>query len=259
MPKVLARFGGLVALAAAAAFLFLQSGFFRLERLAVTGNHRVSQDEVALLAGVTPGARLYSLRLDDVASRIERNPWIRDAQVSRRWPATLVVKVTERQPVALIPYYQYFLAVDRDGVALGLVQDMASLEVPIIGGIPSSRVLLGRPYPVDKLKVGLQCLKALGKPWVDQVSDLDLSGDQDLTMFLRGPVEVRLTQSGDLTGKMQTLATILADAQAKGLKLAKVDLRWDGQPVITLKNQAAGGGSKGTAVGGSPVGGTPTK
>ncbi len=250
MPKVITRLGGLLALAVAA-FLFLQSGFFRLERIVVTGNKRVTQDEVVLLAGVAPGTHLYGLRLDRVAERVRQNPWVMDARVTRRWPAALVITVTERQPVALIPYYQYFLAVDRDGTALGLVQDLASLEVPVIGGLSSSEVLLGRPYPVDKLKVGLTCLQALGQPWVDQVSDLDLSGDRDLTMFLRGPIEVQVSQTGDLKAKMQTLATILTDAQAKGLNLAKVDLRWDGQPVIVLKNQPVGGAKGGTS-GGTP-------
>lgn len=250
MPKVVTRLGGLLALAVAA-FLFLQSGFFRLERVVVTGNKRVTQDEVTLLAGVTPGSRLYALRLDQVADRVKKSPWVLDARVTRRWPATLVIDVTERQPVALIPYYQYFLAVDRDGMALGLLQDLASLEVPVIGGLSSSEVLLGQPYPVDKLKVGLTCLEALGKPWVDQVSDMDLSGDRDLTMFLRGPIEVQVSQTGDLKAKMQTLATILTDAQAKGLNLARVDLRWDGQPVIVLKNQGSGGAKGGTS-GGTP-------
>lgn len=236
MPKAIARVGGVLALAAAA-FLFLQSGFFRLERVVVTGNHRVSQAEVAVLTGVAPGARLYAIRLEQVAARVEQNPWVAKATVTRRWPATLVVDVTERQPAALVPYYQYYLAVDQQGTALGLVSDLASLDVPVVNGIPSNRVLLGHPYPVDKLKQALLCLDVLGKDWVPQVSDLDLQGDDGLTLYLEGPVEVQVGQGGDLAAKMQTLVAILTDAKAKGLDLDRVDLRWEGQPVITLKNQ----------------------
>lgn len=250
MPKVIARVGGLLAVALAA-FLFLQSGFFRVERIVVTGNHRVSQDEVAVLTGVLPGDRLYGLRVKDVARRVKQNPWVADVVVTRRWPATLAVQVTEREPAALVPYYQYYLAVDREGTALGLVQDLSTVDVPVINGVPSAHVILGRPYPVDKLKTGLQCLTALGKPWVDQVSDLELQGDDGLTMFLEGPVEVRVGQGGNLPDKMRTLATILIDARSKGLDLARVDLRWDGQPVITLKNQNSAGDSKSNSSGGT--------
>ncbi|MHB9145184.1 MAG: cell division protein FtsQ/DivIB [Symbiobacteriia bacterium] len=238
----------------------MQSGFFRLERIVVTGNHRVSQDEVAVLTGVAPGAHLYSIRLEQVAKRLEQNPWVAKAVVSRGWPATLVVDVTERQPVALVPYYQYYLAVDQSGRALGLVQDLAALDVPVINGAPSNRVLLGHPYPVDKLKTALLCLRVLGKDWVPLVSDLDLQGDNGLTLYLEGPVEVQVGQDGDPAAKMQTLVTILADAKAKGLDLDRVDLRWDGQPVITLRNQKAAptgpATTAGTGTGSQPEGGT---
>lgn len=61
---------------------------------------RVSADQVraALLPVLDRG--FFALDLGRVRSAVEAVPWVASAQVSRRWPDTLAVRVQEHEPVA---------------------------------------------------------------------------------------------------------------------------------------------------------------
>lgn len=61
---------------------------------------RVSADQVraALLPVLDRG--FFALDLGQVRSAVEALPWVASAQVSRRWPDTLAVRVQEHEPVA---------------------------------------------------------------------------------------------------------------------------------------------------------------
>ncbi|CAM5781553.1 cell division protein FtsQ/DivIB [Castellaniella caeni] len=52
------------------------------------------------LAGQVHG-NFFLLNLDQVRHRIETAPWVRHAAIRRVWPATLLVKIEEQQPLAL--------------------------------------------------------------------------------------------------------------------------------------------------------------
>ena len=67
-----------------------------------TGNRVVSAADVAAAAGVQHGDRMTGVDTGEVAARVEAMPWVRTASVSREWPSTVRVTVTERRPVAVV-------------------------------------------------------------------------------------------------------------------------------------------------------------
>ncbi|HHW4682928.1 MAG TPA: cell division protein FtsQ/DivIB, partial [Xylella sp.] len=72
-----------------------------LAKLRVTGDFkRVSPEE--LRAVVLPYVRsgFFAVRLQQAQDAIERLPWVEHAQVSKRWPDVLEVRVVEHQPYA---------------------------------------------------------------------------------------------------------------------------------------------------------------
>lgn len=74
---------------------------FKLDTLLVEG--RVYSDPAAVKAavGIEQGAPLLSFDPDSARVAIEKLPWIKSALVTRRWPGTVYIELTERQPLAL--------------------------------------------------------------------------------------------------------------------------------------------------------------
>lgn len=94
-----------------------QAGFM-LKRVELTGNSRVSRLAIYNVAFDQDSMAMPLIDLAATRQRLLRFGWIRDAQVSRRLPDTLVIRVIERVPAAIWQNNQQLNLIDSDGVVL---------------------------------------------------------------------------------------------------------------------------------------------
>ena len=219
-----------------AAFTFLNSPYFRLERIDVLGASRVPEQEIRAFAGVKPGESLLRIRPDRVAAEVSKNPWVKEVRVRRVLPGKLEISVVEREPLARIPYYGFFVSVDAQGVALALVEGAPAADLAIVTGVNSSQVILGQPYPSPMLPSALSCLSNLSPEARRLISEVHLGDKGELTMYTLDGVTIRVGQDGDLQAKMKLLEAMLQEARNKKLSLEYIDLRYDGKPVSKPRN-----------------------
>lgn len=100
----------------------------------------VSSQTIIDLAAVPLGkVSLFSLDLDKVEERILSHPWIREVQLTKRFPGTLSVSVVFRDPKALIQRDNGSLAyVDSNGKVFGSLNLRAQPDLPMIEGVAES-------------------------------------------------------------------------------------------------------------------------
>jgi hypothetical protein len=72
-----------------------------VDEVVVRGPDPGRAEEVEVAAGVDAGAPLATLDLDAVRAAALSVPWVGTATVSRSWPASVVIEVTSRRPVAV--------------------------------------------------------------------------------------------------------------------------------------------------------------
>lgn len=91
--------GGLM-LAAAAVVAFARLPILPIRQVVVTGELREVQraDVEQALSGLR--GNLVSVSLDGVRAALEKLPWVRRAEVRRKWPGTLELTLHEHRPVA---------------------------------------------------------------------------------------------------------------------------------------------------------------
>lgn len=144
--------GGVVAVLGA--WLVLGTSLFGVRQVQVSGVSFVVPAEIQQVAAVAPGTPLARVDLAAVESRVGALPPVERVAVRRDWPATLVIEVVERTPVAAVPAGQRFLLVDSRGIAFGTVG-----RVP--AGLPLVR-LAASPDPADPTtRAALTVLAAL--------------------------------------------------------------------------------------------------
>ncbi len=103
-----------------------------VDHVRVTGVDGARAEAVLEAAAVASDQPLVSLDAGAVAARVEDLPWVASAQVSRSWPATVRVRVTERVVVAAVQVTEDHVAlVDADGYVV-------AIEQGAVGGPPTA-------------------------------------------------------------------------------------------------------------------------
>jgi cell division protein FtsQ len=93
--------------------------------------------------GVPDGANLFAVDIHRLRAELGRWSWVRHATVSRQLPDRLVVRLTERTPLAriLAPGGALGMAVDAEGVVVGPAPSPSAL--PLIDGMAATGVRPG--------------------------------------------------------------------------------------------------------------------
>ncbi|HSO20493.1 MAG TPA: FtsQ-type POTRA domain-containing protein, partial [Desulfosarcina sp.] len=94
-------------LAASAVFIlahdyFTQSGHFQARRIEVTGNRRLTHQQVLDIGRIGLQTNILSVNLAVTRKRLLADPWIAEATVSRQIPSGLHLQILEETPLAVL-------------------------------------------------------------------------------------------------------------------------------------------------------------
>lgn len=142
-------FGGAVAgsLVVAAAAL-LQSGMLDVRRVTVEGAEVLNTRVLVDISGLR-GASLFTANLDEAERRLEEQPLIADAEVTRDWPFGVTIRVTEREAWAVWSRDGVRYVVDQDG------QVLRAIDPPPGAAIIIDLRLMDEADPIETVPVGI--------------------------------------------------------------------------------------------------------
>lgn len=118
-----------LALVVAAAWVVLFSSVLNLQHVRVTGAPTLSAGQVRRIAGVPLDGPLARVDVHAVRARVEQLSSVASVDVSRTWPHTLTIAITERTPVAVVETGHGLRAVDAGGVLFPAPLSHAHLPV----------------------------------------------------------------------------------------------------------------------------------
>ena len=98
-----------------------QSKWFIAQEVTITGNSRLSIEQISTAAAVPIGNSLMSINPEVISEQIEALPEIKIAIVQRGWPHTILISVTERTPIAVAATASGYNLIDSDGMNAGVV------------------------------------------------------------------------------------------------------------------------------------------
>jgi POTRA domain, FtsQ-type len=220
-----------------------------VDRVLVTGVDGARADAVRSAAAVAPDQPLVSLDTGAVASRVEALPWVASAQVSRSWPATVRVRVTEREVVAAVQVTDAHVAlVDVDGYVVAIEQ--GAVETPdggddteaggdgaVGGDAAGALVLTGIEGPVAegrRLDGDARDALTVAVAAAERMPDTVASVSTDLDAELVAGGVVRFGSTENLDEKITAVKTVLSDVDTACM--AVLDVRVPGSPALT-RNQ----------------------
>jgi cell division protein FtsQ len=121
------------------------------------------------------GRSVYLIPLADRRATLRTVDWVKDAAVARLWPNRLVVRITERTPVAFVTLGSGRVAlIDEDGVILPAAKDRFTL--PVLAGVRASDSIADRRECVQR---AMRLTNELGEA-AQKISEIDVSDRDNL-------------------------------------------------------------------------------
>lgn len=205
----------------------LRSPYFGADHLAVEGASRLTSARVLRIGGVERGQNVVTMDTAAVERRLEADPWIASASVARDLPDTIVVRITERSPVAALQTQQGWETMAADGVIL----DITTRE-PRLPTITS--VLPGE----DIATLGARALGAMDRSLRADVLSLTVGADHLARLVMSDGVTVSYGTLNEPTPKAQALAAVLAWVVAEDARVEQIDVSVPGAPTARLAGGA---------------------
>lgn len=153
----------------------------------IIGNQRLTRQQILDLAGLNRHTNLLALRPSAVEQRLVSHPWIAKAEVVRHWPNRLSLRLTERQPVALVQLEELWY-LDEQGTLFKPASLADPHDFPVITGLrPEHFPAGGRPASL-LLKQTLEFLNLLKESppplCLKQVAEIHVDSERGFSLYL---------------------------------------------------------------------------
>jgi cell division protein FtsQ len=163
-------------------------GSWETPTLEITGATHAARSQLEAIFSDDSGRSVYLLPMSDRRSSLRSASWVRDATIERMWPNHVIVRISERAPVAFVTLADsHFGLIDEDGVILPPALDRFTL--PVLAGVHASDSLDERRKRVHRM---LRLTRDLGDAAAN-ISQVDVSD----------PDNLKITEPWD--GRMLTL------------------------------------------------------
>jgi len=174
----------------------------------------VSQEEVTEMLEPIIVDGFLQLPLTSVKQKLERHPWIARVNVSRRWPDTLLVAITEQQAIARWGEVGFL---NQHGEIIAVEQTPVLAALPWLDGTADSAKLLMQHY---------QQFAQLLRPHGLRIATIQSDGTNDMSVTLSNGVTLYLGQDEVMEKFQRFLLVLQHDLKSRIQEIATVDLRY---------------------------------
>lgn len=207
---------------------------FAITEIVTTGARRRTPEELAATAGVVKGQNVFAADLERARARLMADPWVSDADVARRLPGTLFVRVTEREPAGLVATTgggTYL--VTRDGAVIKRVDAGDPTDLHVVTGVAVQQMLDDREGGTREIRRALDLAfdyehgpLAPGRP----LQEIHVEPNGDITLVVgKSAVGLHLG-APPYRRKLEQAARVLGELDRRGAKADAIMLDSEARP-----------------------------
>ena len=217
------------------------ASFFQVRTIETRGLSRASADEIKnVVRRDVSETGVWRADLPELSKHLERLPWVRTAVVTRVLPDGIRVRVTEREPKAVVRTAAgRFMWVDDDAVYLGEMSSTDQMPAFFLRGWNEDNSTAAQTENRDRVRKFLELQRDWSAQGVsERVSEVNLLDLRDVRVQLAGDdsqIEVRLG-SQEQNARLSKALTVL-DAQrqtSRGPLISYIDLTQGKRAIVGL-------------------------
>jgi cell division protein FtsQ len=226
----------IVILALIGLYFFATSDVFAIREIKAesTGRH-FTDAKIVELSGIKKGDNLFKTRTGKAGDRLEKDPYIESAEIKRKLPGTIEIKITERQENYLIASGGGFIILDWPGIVLS--QTRQAPKLPVIEGIKIASAVTGSAIEAERqllLESTVKLLRDTEKAGLYfkrvAVSDLDVTAYIYDSLSVKGELE-------DVDASLEKVKVVLLDLTEQKIKRGTIIVGSSGNCIFSPEQQ----------------------
>lgn len=227
----------LVILMGVAVLANMWKGDLKVANVTVDGNSIVNKSEILTQADINNESKLFDIDLFAVRKRIEQNPFIRTASVSREVPNRIAIQIEERVPIAAVVLDKVFYF-DAEGYVLPPTRSENIFDLPVLtGSLRRGELVPGRRYSTTNVQEALTILRMaqqVGDQLYRRISEVHVEADKDIILHTAEFGVPVIFGRGDIAAKLVKFDTFWKEfvLHHGAHELRFVDLRYRDQVVV---------------------------
>jgi cell division protein FtsQ len=187
----------LVVVSAVAWWSLYQSKWFIAQEVTITGNSRLTVEQISAAAAVPIGNSLMSINPEVISEQIKALPEIKVVTVERGWPHAILITVTERTPIAVAATATGFNLIDSDGLNAG-----------VVAAPPEGLLVISAQPDSPAMTNAIQALAAIPAEWA--ITGLSAATQDSVVATLGNGVVVTLGSGERAADKVEVAQALMA-------------------------------------------------
>lgn len=205
---------------------------FPVEKVTVSGVEHITAEEMTDLAAVPQDTTLIRVDTAAIESRLESNPWVKDAVVERVFPDTINLKITERKITAVVEVLvddsktAQTWALASDGMWLMRIPDKSSeegkqLASQIYEDVDNTLKISQVPYGSTpeagticknaNISNALSIIDGMTTDLASQVKQVSASSSESTTLILDNGIEIAFGDSSNIRDKERVCLQLMEE------------------------------------------------
>ena len=205
---------------AAASLRLTQKMHFAVKDVVVIGRQQTTKDDLNAAINVNVGDAILGVDPDVVQARVSKLPWVSSAIVVRRLPDTIIVRITERGPMARWQHKGRNVVIDAQGHELSDAKVEQFPNLPLVVGDGAEK---NAKDLIEALKSAPAVTKNMtAATWV---------GDRRWDIYLQPKIIAKMPE-GDMVDAMKRLSQLITEKKILERDILSIDLRLSDRLII---------------------------
>ena len=206
-----------------------QSPAFRVNHVEVSGNERITKDEIVQITEML-GESMFTADLADAQEVLYSLPLVSAVEVERQWPNTVRITIEERRAWGTWVQGGVRYTIDRDGVVLGT--EPPPQGSPQVKTADAATLRVGDRVNYQAVDAAAEIYEKLPRQLGTTVTEIAYVPGKGVQVTTANGQNALLGDSSAIAYKLSVWAALSTEARNKGITYTTIDLRYGNRPVL---------------------------
>lgn len=212
-----------------------------IKEVVINGARMLSDEEIRTMASIPVSENLFFTNFFRAKSNLSKITAIKSFRIYRMPPATVLINIKEREPIATVVFPERSYLIDDQGYLINrnpnITLNISNLAgLPIVSGIKEDQILKAEKVDDKNARVIAEIIAKLSPFLEAGKMQLELGGLEKVSFLLDDLLKVKLGEAEEIKRKMEVFEGLLPVISGQWTEVEYIDVRFPDNPVIKFKS-----------------------